>query len=157
MPGARRRLNRRLIALGLCAVARLAVAGIAVSLGTGGGGSSRLATTGAFAPLTVPEPETGQTALGQGADPDSLSTQGSDLEAVLSRGTGSNHYKLTIVNTSNLGYVDSLYWSPPAGVTIFKVVGSSAGHCVLTHTSGSGVPYPKISCAAIRLRPPTCT
>jgi hypothetical protein len=147
------------------AIAAVAAVGVAVSLAFSGGTSTlTLPTTGAYRPITVATPATGLMALAKGVDADSMTKSGSDLQTVLSRGTGSNQYMLTIQNTSDIGYVNSLYWSPPTGVTVARVVGSSSGHCVLTGVSGFGgklfpgaVLYPKISCVDLTLKPPSCT
>jgi hypothetical protein len=160
-----RRLNRKLVGLGVCAVVVVAGVGAGVSFALGGGEKAvTLPTTGAYVPITVAKPATGLMALAQGVDPDSMSKVGSDLETVLSAGSQAHHYKLTIQNTSGMGYVNSLYWSPPSGVTVTKVTGSSVGNCTLTGTSGFGgklfpgvVLYPKIACAGLNLKPPSCT
>jgi hypothetical protein len=158
------RSRRRLALLGVCAAAVVAAIGVAASFAFRGGGAPPLPTTGAYAPISVPKPATGLQALAQGVDPDTLSKQGADLVTVISRGTGARHYKLTILNTSNIGYIDSFYWSPPAGVTIDRVISSSSGHCALTGTPGYGGKlfpgvelYPKITCGDVSLKPPTCT
>jgi len=160
-----RPVKRKIALVGLGAAVLIAGVGAGASLALGRGEVAvTLPTTGAYVPITVPKPATGLMAMVQGVDPDSLSKVGTDVASVVSRGDGTNHYKLTILNTSSIGYIDSLYWAPPSGVTITKVTGSSAGHCALTGTSGFGGKlfpsvelYPKISCTGLGLKPPSCT
>jgi hypothetical protein len=158
---------RNLALLGVCAVA-VALVGVAIaslSIG-GGGGIPAMPTTGAYAPLSVPKPPLGPIARAQGVEPDAFSKQGTDLQTVMAR-TGSHRYQLTIVNSSTIGFINSFYWSVPAGVSITeltKVTGVGSGHCALTGTSGVDgrqsatlVSDPKILCEGLNLKPPTCS
>src|SRR5262249_19650785 len=80
-----------------------------------------------------------------------MARQGQDLFSILARGPGAHQYRVTVSNASSIGFVDALDWRPPSGMTVLKVTGSSAGHCELAASTGT------ISCAGLRLRPPTCT
>jgi hypothetical protein len=162
------RSNRRLALLGLCALVGVALIGGLIGFGVGGGGGSSLAmpTTGAYAPISVPTPITPHLGFGGAlaADPDSMIRQGQDLQIVISREPGRNHYKLTVTNVSGIGFINSFHWLPPTGVNILKVTGSSSGQCDATGTSGFGgkqfqtvVLNPEILCDGVNLKPPTCT
>ena len=159
------RSKRGLVLAGILVVA--VIVGVAVGFGVGRGSSNpSLPTTGAYAPISVPKPLvptlgfTGPVV----ADPDSMLRQGEDLQELLATAPGSGHrYTLTISNVSGIGYVDSLEWYPPTGVEIVKVIGSSAGHCAGSGTSGFGgnqfktvVLDPDIVCTGLNLKPPTC-
>jgi hypothetical protein len=114
--------------------------------GGGGGETSALPTTGDYRPISIPSPVSGA------ADPDSDARQGQDLTTVLSQGAGSRSYRVTVSNVSGIGFVNALDWRPPGGMKVVRVTGSSAGRCTLT-----GGADPRITCAGLRLRPPTCT
>jgi hypothetical protein len=147
--------------LALCALAAAGAITAAFAFG-GGGGSSALATTGPYARLTVPAPTTplvGGVFLG---DPENRTA--SDLQLIVSPIPGLHHFRLTVVNTSGIGYVNAFQWFPPPGVRVLALLGSSSGDCKLAGTSGLGgnqfktvVLYPNISCSGVKLRPPTCT
>jgi hypothetical protein len=47
-------------------------------------------------------------------------------------------YRLTIINTSGIGFIDSLHWYPPSRVSVLKVTGSTVGECAATGTTGLG-------------------
>ena len=60
-------------------------------------------------------------------------------------------YELVIYNTSAIGYINSVNWLPPAGLTVTAITGMTGGSCTLD--SGD------ISCTAsgAGLAPPICT
>jgi hypothetical protein len=150
--------------LGLCAlaVAGLVVALVVVASGNGGGSPRALPTTGSYAPISVPTPTVpiiGGAALG---DPEGATD--SYLSGTLSFLPGRHRYRLIVTNTSNVGYINAFQWYPPTGTRILKVIGNSAGHCVLSGLSGFGgnqfrsvLLFPNILCDGLRLKPPTCT
>lgn len=147
--------------IGACVVAAAgAAAGV---LATRGGSSSpALRTTGLFAPITVTRPKLVTTGGGLLSDPDAA--QQTYLSTMVTRLPGSHHYRLTISNVSNLGYIDSFQWYPPVGVHIVRFTGSSAGHCGVSGLTGFGgnqfktvVLYPNLLCTSTDLKPPSCT
>jgi len=140
--------DRRLALTGAVVVA-VAAGGVFAGLALSSSGHARLAplpTTGNYRPISIPGPVSGGI-----ADPDSMARQGQDLFSVLTRGPGAHRYRITVSNASSIGFVNALDWRPPAGMTIVKVTGSSAGHC---RVAGS---TPMISCNGFSLRPPSCT
>jgi hypothetical protein len=120
------------------------VAGFSIFSDSGDGALPAMPTTGDYAPISIVHPQ--NSAI---ADPDSRSRQGQDLSTVLSRGAGSHRYRVTVSNVSAIGFINSLSWVPPAGMTIVNVTGSSSGHCELLAA--------RISCDGVNLKPPTCT
>jgi hypothetical protein len=132
--------------IGICVVA--AVIGVLAGVGAfaGSGALPTTPTTGDYRPISIPSPVTGA------ADPDSDARQGQDLTTVLSHGGGPRSYRVTVSNVSSIGFVNALDWRPPSGMTIVRVTSSSAGHCELARSAD-----PRITCAGIRLKPPTCT
>lgn len=150
----------------LLALAVLVLVAIAVGLRGGRGEPDAVPTTGAYAPITVPKPLVPR--LGYGgplvADPDSMIRQGQDLQTVVTSASAPHHYRLTITNVSNIGFIGSFQWYPPSGVSIVKLLGSSSGHCVVAGTAGLGgklfqnaLLNPEITCDNLNLKPPTCT
>src|SRR6478609_7244740 len=71
---------------------------------------------------------------------------------VLSHGGGPRSYRVTVSNVSGIGFVNALDWRPPSGMTVVRVTSSSGGHCELARGAD-----PRITCAGLRLKPPTCT
>src|SRR5262245_52811518 len=155
------RSKPKVAVLGVCALAGVAV--ISVLAGFAASGSfpwsgSRTAlppmpTTGDYAPITIPKP-----VFRFGVDPDSTSRQGQELQTSLMR-SGPHRFQLTISNASSIGFINSFSWSPPPGMSVVKVTGSSAGRCTLAGTPGYGgkqfsivVLNPKISCDGLRLK-----
>jgi hypothetical protein len=87
-----------------------------------------------------------------------------DLSTTLAPLPGTNRYRVTISNTSNLGAINAFQWYPPAKVHIVKVTGSTEGRCTLTGLKGFGgnqfptvVLYPNVLCDKLDLKPPSCT
>jgi hypothetical protein len=160
------RPSRKVAFLGLGGLAILA-AGVALGvIFVGGSGAPVLPTTGAYAPISVPTPLIPHLNMAGAlaADPDSEIRSGQDLQATISAGSRAHEYKLTITNISGIGYINAFHWFPPQGVTIVKVVGSSAGHCAVSGVPGYGgslfqkvVLNPDIICDGVNLRPPSCT
>jgi hypothetical protein len=156
--------KRTLAVLASCAVAVVGIVAALALVGFGGGksGGGTVAATDATAPLTVAKPpliRDGGLILNEpdSADQDWLTSGISPLP-------GAHRYQVTVTNASSIGFIDSFEWYPPTGVRILKVIGSSAGHCVLTGLSGFGgdqfkavLLYPNIFCDAVALKPPTCT
>ena len=144
----------------------MACVGAAVAfafVGSGGGNrETTLPTTGDYAPLTVWRPpliRVGPMILDAPDSPPQvwLSTRLSPLP-------GHHHYKVTVLNVSSIGFINSLQWYPPAGVRVLKVLGSSSGHCGLTGLSGFGgnqfktvLLYPNVHCDGLALKEPSCT
>jgi hypothetical protein len=118
-------------------------------------------TTGAWTPITVTRPKLPVIGGGIPVDIDPIVSR-TDFNTTLSP-VGPNRYRMTIFNTSSLGAITSLQWFPPVGIRIVKVLGTSAGHCVLTGLGGFGgnqfptvVLYPNIFCDRLDLKPATC-
>jgi hypothetical protein len=160
--GLRRGHAKLSIVLAACA---LAVGGVIVALVVtrGGDGTSATPTTGAFAPITVSRPAV--PVIGGGipvdVEPPLVRT---DFSTILAPLPGTNRYRITISNTSNLGAINSFQWYPPNGIHIVKVLGSSAGRCTATGVTGFGgnqfpgiVLYPNILCDRLALKAPSCT
>jgi hypothetical protein len=146
-PGSKRSLIIALGTFGALAAAGV-IGGIAASGGFSGSASlPPMPTTGDYAPISIPAPVTGAI-----ADPDSMARQGQELATTLTPGRTPHEFRVTVTNTSTIGFVNSFYWVPPSGMTLIKVVGSNSGHCIV-----DGSPTPKISCDGLKLKPPTCT
>jgi hypothetical protein len=143
----------------------LAVAGAvtaAVMVADGAGGSPTAATTGSNAPIKISRQRIRQVGGGISGDVDAGVL--TNLSTMLTQLGGRHHYGITITNTSNLGFIDSLEWYPPIGVRIVKVTADSQGRCRLTGVTGIGgnqfktaVLYPNIVCENVDLKPPSCT
>jgi hypothetical protein len=73
---------------------------------------------------------------------------GSADASTILRQVGTKRYQLDVANTSSLGYIERLSWSPPDGFTITAVNGSTGGICKLADGG-------TIECHG-RLRPPKC-
>jgi hypothetical protein len=152
------------------AVIALAAAGVILAVSAlGSTALITLPTTGSWAPLTWQHPLIAQQDFIPNPlappkiDPDSMIRSGTDVQTVLTHLSGS-HYKLHVVNSSGIGFINSFHWYPPGGLTLEKVTGSSVGNCTLSGTSGAGgnlfpgvVLNPEIDCQGISLKPPTCT
>jgi hypothetical protein len=150
---------------GVLAVCVLVVAGVVVAaivVPAGDRGSSALATTGDYAPISVQRPKLHVLAGSLVSDPEAGVQN--NLTTALSQLAGPNRYRITVTNTSNIGFIDAFQWYPPTGIHIVKVLGSSAGHCELSGLTGFGgnqfqtvLLYPNISCEQVGLKPPSCT
>jgi|SRR5581483_3697229 len=148
----RRPESKRSLIIGVAVLAVLAATGVVGGIAVSGGfsGAARLPslpTGGNYVPISIPAPVKGEI-----ADPDSMARQGQDLATTLSAGRTPHEFRVTVSNTSTIGFVNAFYWVPPRGMTLIKVVGSDSGHCVV-----DPAPAPKISCNGLRLKPPTCT
>jgi hypothetical protein len=137
------------------ACAWFAVGGLVGSAGASTGATvTRTATTPALpAPEAVsdPDPDTGV------SNPDTADSGvrvcGCDAETVLRYlNVFAGKYELVIYNTSGIGYINSVNWLPPNGMTVTAITGSSGGSCVLDSgdisctASGQGVQPPKCTC-----------
>ena len=147
-------------ALVVCAVA---VGGVIAALVVRHDSTPRVPTTGAWAPISVTRPKLPVIGGGIPVDIDPM-VHRNDLNTTLAVLPGTRRYKVTISNASNLGAINSFQWYPPAGVHIVKLIGSSAGHCILTGLTGFGgnqfstlVLYPNVLCEKLDLKPPSCT
>jgi hypothetical protein len=147
----------------------LAAAGVALGFTVLGGSSTvALPTTGQWAPLTWQHPILAANFIPNPLhpphiDPDTMVRSGADLQTVLAP-LGGNRYRLHVLNSSGIGFINTFHWFPPGGWTIAKVIGSTSGTCTLSGTSGAGgnlfptvVLNPEIRCQGISLKPPTCT
>jgi hypothetical protein len=128
-----------------------------------GTGASAVATTGPYAPIHVFRP-TIYTEAGTLLNDPEAALIPSYLGTAVSKLPGLHRYRVTVTNTSNLGFIDSLQWYPPPGVHITRVIGSSVGDCAATGLTGFGgnqfktvLLYPNISCDRVGLKPPSCT
>jgi hypothetical protein len=134
----------------------------AIVISTGGHREPPVATTGAYAPITVSRPKLHLLAGSVVADPEAGVQN--NLTTSVFHHPGSNHYRITVTNSSNIGFIDSFQWYPPWGVHIVRVTGSSVGHCAIDGVSGFGgnqfqavLLYPNIFCEKVGLKPPSCT
>jgi hypothetical protein len=148
--------------LGVCVLVVAGVVVAAVVVPAGGGGGSAPPTTGAYAPISVQRPKLHVLAGSLVSDPEAGIQN--NLTTALSQLPGPNRYRITVTNTSNIGFIDAFQWYPPTGIHIVKVLGSSAGHCDLSGLTGFGgnqfqtvLLYPNISCEKVGLKPPSCT
>ncbi len=150
--------------LGLCGVAGVGIVSALVILGRGDGGrTAAFPTTGPYAPIKAP-PQPVAVVGGVLIGDLESSGMGGDLQIAVSPLPGPRRYQLTVTNTSSIGSVKAFQWFPSPGVRIVRVVGSTAGHCKLSGTSGLGgnqfktvVLYPNITCDNVNLKPPSCT
>ena len=158
-------MGARLRLAAVLGVSRLAIAGVAVVVVvlTGAGkGASAVPTTGPYAPIHVFRPKLYTEAGSLLNDPAALTP--TNLSTIVLKLPGLHRYRITVTNTSNLGFIDSIQWYPPPGVRIIRLIGSSVGDCAPTGLSGFGgnqfktvLLYPNISCDKLDLKPPTCT
>ena len=72
-------------------------------------------------------------------------------------------YRLTVTNTSDIGYLNAFQWYAPSGVQIVRVTSASAGRCHSSGTTGFGgsqfatvVLNPNVVCTGLDLKPPSC-
>jgi hypothetical protein len=156
-----RRRSRLAIVLGVGALAAGAAAG-AIVAAHDDGSRPAAATTGEYAPITVSR-QALQTAGGALLSDPEAGVQ-VYLTTVVTQLPGKHRYRITISNTSNVGFINSFEWHPPSGIRIMRLVGESEGRCVVSGLTGFGgnqfksvVLYPNISCHGIRLKPPRCT
>jgi hypothetical protein len=146
-------------------VGALAVGGLvagAFVLNSRGRGVSATPTTGPYAPIAVSRPKIYTMAGAVLNDPEA--SVSANLNTLATQLPGTYRYRITISNTSNVGFIDSFQWYPPTGVRIVRVLGSSAGSCGLSGLTGFGgaqftsvVLYPNITCRKVNLKPPSCT
>ncbi len=101
-------------------------------------------------PVTDPNPDTGV------PNPDSadqgVRVCGCDASTVMRYlDPHAGKYQLVIFNTSGIGYINSVNWLPPAGLTVTAITGVTGGTCRLDQGD--------IACdaAAPGLAPPKCT
>jgi hypothetical protein len=102
-------------------------------------------------PVSDPNPDTGV------PNPDTadlgVRVCGCDADTIIryldpSAGT----YQLVIYNTSAIGYINSVNWLPPAGLTVTAITGVTGGSCTLDAgdisctANGSGLAPPKCTC-----------
>ena len=120
-------------------------------------------TTGLWAPITVVRPKVPIIGGGIPVDIDPVVSR-TDLGTTLAPLPGTDRYRITISNTSNVGAITSFQWYPPPGIHIVKVLGSTEGHCTATGLTGFGgnqfrtvVLFPNILCDELDLKPPSCT
>jgi hypothetical protein len=83
----------------------------------------------------------------EGIDPDTQPESAQDAWVTI-RPLDSGHFRLTVINTSAIGFINDFSWAPPPGMTITSVTSSSTGRCTLEAQ--------RIACAA-NLTPPKCT
>ena len=153
---------RLVIVLGLGALAVGGVVAGLLAVSSGGSGVSATPSTGPYAPITVVRPKIYTTAGAVINDPGAAVE--TNLNTSASQLPGANRYRITVSNTSNLGFIESFQWYPPTGVHIVRVIGSSAGSCGVSGVTGLGgaqfktvLLYPNITCSKVHLKPPSCT
>lgn len=145
----------------LAACAVVAVGGVIAALFISRNGHKTSAplpiapTTGSWTPLSIRSPKLPTTGAGIPVDVDPRLTR-TDFSTTLSP-LGTHRYKMTIINTSDLGAVNSLQWNPPPGVRVLDVVDSSEGHCTVKGLAGYGVNQTSFVCDDLDLKPPSCT
>jgi hypothetical protein len=129
-------------------MAGLAIGGLA---GCGGKSASEsdTSTTGVNAPIaaTMLVHGTGKN-TGAFVDPDSENKMGSDLGYVVMR-ISDSQFKLTVKNTSPLGFINTFTWNAPPNVKLTSLVSDAKGHCALVGE--------QIACKGLALKPPSCT
>jgi hypothetical protein len=123
----------------------------------GGGGASNNNQTAAQ--LYAQQIRVGQfTTYSKGSDPDQLDRGGVDVGTTI-LSLGGDRYRLYVLNTSDVGFINTLRWSvnglaglagPTTAARLIKVTGSSSGTCVLADSS-------TISCTGLTIAPPKCT
>ena len=140
------------IVVGACA--SFAVGGLLSSVGASG--AVRVTSTATAQPLPPPEPVADPDPDTGVSNPDTADSGvrvcGCDAETILHYiNVFAGKYELVIYNTSGIGYVNSVNWLPPNGMTVTDITGSTGGSCTLD--SGD------ISCTAsgLGLKPPKCT
>jgi hypothetical protein len=151
---------------GVLVVCAVVVGGvIAALIVTDGGqqGTPRAATTGPLAPLTVKRPDIPVIGGGIPVDLEPV-IEPMYFETALAFLPGKYRYRLTILNVSNLGAINSFQWYPPITTHILKVLGSSEGTCALRGLTGFGgkqfptlVLHQNVLCDKLDLKPPSCT
>jgi hypothetical protein len=106
---------------------------------------------GAPQPVADPNPDTGV------ANPDTadegVRVCGCDADTVLHYiNPMAGDYELLIYNTSGVGYINSVNWLPPQGMTVTAITGQSGGTCTLDSgdisctANGQGLAPPKCTC-----------
>jgi hypothetical protein len=140
----------------------VAVGGVIAVLVVGRESTAPLPTTGQWAPISVTRPKLPVIAGGIPVDIDPT-VRRNDFSTALEVLPGTNRYRVTISNTSNVGAINSFDWYPPTGVRIVKLIHSSQGRCTLTGLKGFGgnqfptlVLYPDVRCDKLDLKPPSC-
>jgi hypothetical protein len=125
--------------------------GVGVLAGCGSKQASETdtSTTGVNAPIaaTMLVHGTGKN-TGAFVDPDSENKMGSDIGYVVMR-LSEGHYRLTVKNTSPLGFINTFTWNAPANVTLTGLTTDANGHCALAGE--------QIACKGLALKPPSCT
>jgi hypothetical protein len=125
--------------------ALVVVAALAGCGGGGGGGSEEGPTVAQlYAQQLSPNPT--QNPL-EGIDPDSQPESAQDAWVTI-RPLSAGNFRLTVINTSAVGFINQFSWSPPPGMTITRIKSSSTGVCRLQGQ--------RIACSAT-LDPPKCT
>ena len=76
-----------------------------------------------------------------------VSLGGADLETVLTA-LPHRHYRLKVLNTSGIGYVNGFNWTPPPGSRITSITSSSGATCKLRSAT-------LVTCAG-KVSPPSC-
>ncbi len=150
------------IVLVACAVAVGGVVAALIITKDGHESTALAPTTGLWTPITVTRPKVPVIGGGIPVDIDPLITR-NDFNTTLSP-LGMHRYRMTIVNHSNLGAINSFQWYSPTGVHIVKLIGTTDGHCTSTGLTGFGgnqfptlVLNQNILCDQLDLKPPSCT
>ena len=157
------RAHRKLaLVLGICGLVVVGAVVAALVVSSGDSSPSAVPTTGQYAPISVTRPKINTAGGAILNDPDAGVV--SDLTTSVTQLPGVHRYRITVTNSSAVGFIDSFQWYPPSGVRIVKVTGSSVGHCGLTGLTGFGgnqfgsvLLYPNITCQKVDLKPPSCT
>ena len=138
-------------------------AGLLLTRDDGGTQAAPLPTTGEWAPITVARPSIPEIAGGIPVDIEPA-IERTDFSTTLEPLPGKHRYRMTILNVSTVGIIDSFQWYPPIGAHIAALEGSSTGRCILAGVTGFGgnqfpgvVLNPNISCEGLALKPPSCT
>lgn len=126
----------------LCAACSLLMV-VGVLAGCGGTSTTGATATSAAAPLLGKKYVKAGTAADPDQDPEATTDASVTVDAL-----GTDRYRLIILNTSQIGYLNTFAWSPPALMSIKSIGTVSSGTCHLADGS--------IACAA-NLKPPTCS
>jgi hypothetical protein len=114
--------------------------------GCGGGSNTNTNVKALYAQQLRPQGRDAKAAAG--VDPDELAGSSVQFFATIAS-LGGDHYKLTVTNGSDVGFLNTFTWVHPPQMTITAVKGNSTGSCRLVRGD--------ISCSHMAIKPPACT
>jgi len=131
--------------IGLVAIAATVVGSLA-GCGGDGGGDPKTNVKDLYAQELRPQGR--DTKAAAGIDPDELAGSSVQFFATIAS-LGGNHYRLTVTNGSDVGFLNTFTWVHPPQLTIIAVKGASKGTCRLVGGD--------IACSGMAIKPPVCT